>query len=88
MRYKNDIAKSLRPQPQLITYTIKEDGYLCTPCPHGKKTLIKALHIKVGSVVCERCKHFVSIDYIDKVVKCNYINDNVQSSIAIEQAKP
>ena len=87
MKHTNDIAETLRPLPQVISYTVKEDGFLLTPCPNGKKTLIKALPIKVGSVICERCKHFVSIDYIDKVVKCNYINDNAQSPITLEQAK-
>ncbi len=53
-------------------YESKETGRLLTDCRFGESVDLdgNVVIIKVGSIMCERCKHFINIDNKKREVEC------------------
>ena len=53
-------------------YESKETGRLLTDCRFGESVDLDGhvVIIKVGSIMCERCKHFINIDNKKREVEC------------------
>jgi len=53
-------------------YESKETGRLLTDCRFGESVYLDGhvVIIKVGSIMCQRCKHFISIDDENREVEC------------------
>lgn len=48
-----------------IKFEIKDESFVLTWCPYVRT-------MKVGSLLCQRCEHFDSLDHERNIVSCKF----------------